>query len=35
VLAAALQELGAGPLKVTNIPDELWSDLGLTVQTTP
>ena len=35
VLAVALQQLGAGPLKVTNIHDELWSDLDLTVQSTP
>ena len=34
VLAAELQQLGAGPLKVTNIPDELWSDLELVVQST-
>jgi hypothetical protein len=35
VLAAELQHLGLGPVKVTNIPTELWSDLGLAVQPTP
>lgn len=29
LLAAELQRLGVGPVKVTNIPVELWSDLGL------
>jgi len=32
VLATELQRMGAGPLKVTNIPEELWSDLGLATQ---
>jgi hypothetical protein len=31
ILAAAIQGLGAGPVKVTNIPSELWSDLDLSV----
>jgi hypothetical protein len=34
VLAAELQQLGLGPVKVTNIPAELWSDLDLAVQPT-
>jgi hypothetical protein len=29
IVALELQRLGAGPVKTTNIPDELWSDLGL------
>jgi hypothetical protein len=32
VLAAALQRLGAGPVKTTNIPAELWDDLGLRLE---
>jgi hypothetical protein len=35
VLATELQHLGLGPVKVTNIPTELWSDLDLAVQSTP
>jgi hypothetical protein len=31
ILASNLQNLGAGPLKTTNIPKNLWSDLGLSV----
>jgi hypothetical protein len=31
LLAAALQRQGAGPLTLTNIPVELWQDLGLAV----
>ncbi len=31
VLAASLQRLGAGPVKTTNIPTDLWGDLGLEV----
>lgn len=34
VVAAELQRLGAGPLTVTNIPGELWSDLALEVVST-
>jgi len=34
VLACELQELGAGPVRVTNIPDQLWSDLDLVLQST-
>ncbi len=34
LLAAELQQLGAGPLRGTNVPDELWSDLDLEVQST-
>jgi hypothetical protein len=34
LLAAELQRLGGGPIKVTNIPDDLWSDLELAVQST-
>ena len=34
VLASELQKLGAGTVKVTNISGELWSDLGLAVQST-
>jgi hypothetical protein len=30
-LAAALQKIGAGPVKTTNIPGELWRDLDLEV----
>ena len=29
LLALHLQELGAGSLRTTNLPEELWSDLGL------
>lgn len=29
LLALALQRQGAGPMKLTNIPQELWRDLGL------
>jgi len=35
LLAAALQRQGAGPLTLTNIPTDLWHDLGLTVTTPP
>jgi len=28
-IAAELRRRGAGPLKITNIPGELWDDLGL------
>jgi hypothetical protein len=35
VLATELQHLGLGPVKVTNSPTELWSDLDLAVQSTP
>jgi hypothetical protein len=31
LLALALQRQGAGPVKLTNIPPELWQDLGLSV----
>lgn len=31
LLAAALQRRGAGPVRLTNIPAELWQDLGLAV----
>jgi len=31
LVARALQRQGAGPLVLTNIPDELWRDLGLAV----
>jgi hypothetical protein len=34
-VAAALQRLGAGPVKVTNIPRELWRDLNLVVVDDP
>jgi hypothetical protein len=29
VIALELQRQGAGPVTTTNIPEELWSDLGL------
>jgi len=29
LLAAGLRKRGSGPLKTTNIPAELWQDLGL------
>jgi len=29
LLATQLQGFGAGPLRTTNMPDELWSDVGL------
>lgn len=35
LLALALQRQGAGPVKLTNIPQELWGDLGLAVTTPP
>jgi len=31
LLAGVLQRQGAGPLKLTNIPAELWQDIGLAV----
>jgi len=33
LIALDLQRLGGGPVKSTNIPRELWSDLGLMVVT--
>ena len=35
LLAVALQRQGAGPLTLTNIPVDLWHDLGLAVTTPP
>ena len=35
LLAAALQRQGAGPVRLTNIPTELWQDLGLSVAPGP
>ena len=35
LLAVALQRQGAGPLMLTNIPADLWRDLGLAVTTPP
>jgi hypothetical protein len=29
LIASELRRLGSGPLKTTNISDELWQDLGL------
>ncbi len=34
VLALELQRLGAGPLSTTNIPTDLWSELGLAITET-
>ncbi len=31
LVAMALQQCGAGPVRVTNIPPDLWQDLDLTV----
>ena len=34
LVASEVQLLGAGPVKTTNIPDDIWSDLDLEVQFT-
>ena len=35
LLAVALQRQGAGPVRLTNIPTELWQDLGLSIAPGP